>query len=454
MKAKASYAFLWFFALVGIFPGVAGYGDGQGLFDDLGGTNAGQTGFDFEKTLFYEMRKRTLVGKLSRVGMGGAAQTSEMVAGGDETLNGSGLIVRRKMGPGNLVRFTLQEHLRGMPTYGDTAPRRGGYLAYKNNEVRTNEIDSPAFPIIGRMQQLLVAKSIENIPAAVREEAINYMAEQDEFEFLYSLYAGGSMSAMQTKANGGLALKLGVNALGTAGAALMPKNFYTPDSGWLTYSTTPATWNTAVNTALNAITKGANGRISLNKIRSIRSKLDDIPWRNAVLGGKTYKAIWLCDSDLWYRIDYLISEVDKLASPREKGTNPVFDVDHAREYLGFLFVNVPNMKKYRLAYNESNGYPDIGPGLTQDPRTFSTSSDISTPVIIGARATMEGYNDSLRVKNEVGPFEKGQEVMATRDLAYIRGEFYAEDGRTDVDAVYNDCVAVAGFYEDGVDAGY
>jgi hypothetical protein len=112
------------------------------------------------------------------------------------------------------------------------------------------------------------------------------------------------------------------------------------------------------------------------------------------------------------------------------------------------------MKKYRLAYNASNGYPDIGPGLTQDPRTFSTSSDISTPVIIGARATMEGYNDSLRVKNEVGPFEKGQEVMATRDLAYIRGEFYAEDGRTDVDAVYNDCVAVAGFYEDGVDAGY
>jgi hypothetical protein len=445
---KVRNVYLTILALLGVLPAM-----GLGRTDSLGGTYDANTAKSFEKTLYYTMRSRSVIGKLSRAGAAGSASVDEQEAGTGQGLEGTAVIARKKITSGDEVFMTMQQHLMGMPTYGDSAVRVGDFLQWLNCSARVNEIDSPAFQIMGRMSQQRVKESITNIPGATKEEAINYMEEQTEFEFLYALIAGASMSAMNSVANGGLGIKLGVNAAGSAGTPLMPKHVYMPHVGYMTptsYSTTPATWNAAVNTALGSMEQNANGRVSLTKLKVLRKKLDDIHFRGLRLGGKKYKAVNLCDSDLFYRIDHLMGQLYGSAKPRESGNNPLFDLSHQLEYLDMLFINVPNLAKYRLTAGGSN-IPLIGPGLTTDPRSYTNNSTLSPMITLGQRAVLEGFNDSIRISEEAGAFDKGMAVAAKMDLAFVRGEFYAKDGRTSSDAVYNDSSFLSIFHEDGVE---
>jgi hypothetical protein len=438
------HLFLSIIAFIAAVPAAGG----PGRFDSVGGTYDKQTGFSFEKTLYYQMRSRSIIGKLSRAGIQGASATDEMNIGGDASLLNTNVITKKKISEGDMVRLTIQEHAKGMPTYGDNPIRRGDYLAYKNLEVRVNEIDSPAIPVPGRMAQQRAAMSIKDIPASVRQEVMDYLEEQIEYEFLYSLLAGASPSLLQTTANGGLGVQLGVNAAGSAGVPLWNRHVYTPQAGYLTYNTTPATWNAAVNTAINGITAGANGRVSLNHLRQIRNRLDAIHFRPPKAMGQKCKALALVDTEMWQRIDSLLYTYYQNAKPREKDNNPIFDLDHILVFQGIYFLAVPNLAKLRPAYNAS-GLPDLGPGMDQDFRDYTNASLISPIIFLGGRAVFEGFNDSISIKEEKGAFSKGLEIAGTVDEGFIRCEWYAKDGRTGTDAVYNDSCFQALFYEDG-----
>jgi hypothetical protein len=425
----------------------AAYG-GIGRFDSVDGTYDEQTGFSFEKTLYYQARTRSIIGKLSRPA-GGSKAVVGGEAGGDQTLDGSSILRRVKISEGDMLRLTMQEHAAGLSTYGDSAIRRGDFLSYKNMEARVNAIGSPAIPVVGRMAQQRAKMSITNLPAAVREAVINYMEEQMEYEFLYSLPAGGSMSLMSSLANGGLALSLGVNTSGTAGRQLMPRHFWTKNDGYLGYSTTPATWNSTCNTALNEISADVGGILTLADLSIIRAKLDDLYFKGLRFGSSKYKAIAIVDSDTYYRINHLLKPYYRDSKPRE-GKNPIFDLQHTVEFEDVIYVNVPNLKKYRLSYSSANGYPTIGPGLTTDPRSYTPTSKLSTIYFLGMGAVVEGYNDSIKVEIEKGSFGQGMEVAAMMDLGYVRAEWFAKDARTSIDAVYNDSLFAATFYEPGV----
>ena len=428
---------------------------GPGTFDSIGGTYDKQTGFSFFKTLYYQMRTRSIVGKLSAAGMGGSAQTEQMRAGEDLALQGSSAINRVQISQGDMMRLTLQEHAKGMATYGDTPFRQGDFLAFKNMEARVNEIDSPAIPVQGKMAQQRVRASITNLPQAVREEVLNFMEEQLEFEFLLSLLNGASPSVLLPQSSGGLGITLGVNAAGTAGNALMGRHWYTPQGSYLTYNTTPATWNSAVNTALGAITAGAAGYVSIIQLKMLRAKLDDLLFRPINIGKRKYKALWLTDSDLWYRIDHLLNAYYQTSKPRESNIdNPVFDVDRVLEYDGMLFLNVPNLKKFRPSTNATTLCPDFGPGMTKDPRSYTTTSSLGMMIGIGNNSVIEGYNDVLNVQSFDALLQKGMSVAGSMMEGFIRSEWYAKDGRTDVGAVYSDNVISAAFYEPGVGTGY
>lgn len=454
---EESVNFKWFLhsllVMLAILPAAEGYGSGQATFDSLGGDYDEQTGFEFEKTLYYAARARTIVGKLSAPGQGGAMATEKMRAGGGERVDG--LIRRKRISAGDMVRYTLQEHAKGLGTFGDNLVKRGQYLAYQNMEVRVNTVSSPGFPIVGKNAQRRVKHSISNIPAAVRKEAMIWHAEDDDWAFMYTLLAGASPNVLASLEDGGLEMTLGVNSSGTAGRLLMPKNVYTPQAGYLTdsYSTTPATWNSTVNDAINAIDPTANGRITLVKLDILRSLIDDENWAPATVQGKQYKCVWLCDSELWYRINHLLR--DYYVNARERGAdNPVFGVNHSLEYNEMLFINVPRLKKLRPSYSSANGYPTLGPGYSQDFRTYTNTSKISPMIGITDGCVCEGFDDKMWVTDEEAAHKKGMEVAAHRDSSYVRGEWYAKDGRTDVDAVYSKSVFLSLFYEDGVGNGY
>ena len=433
-----------------ITPHMGGSGRGDASTGYTSGVQDSQVGFGFDKQLFMEARARTIIGALSRDGAAGGA-VSDMYAGAGPSLDGSAVIRRKQITEGGYFKYSMQEHMTGMPTYGDSQHAGGDFLDWKNIMAYVNTINSPAIPIQGKNVQARVKMSIENIPSRAKQEVVEWCAEQMEIEFLYSLLYSASPSIL--KAGAELNFSPGVNAGAGVGVPLMNKHFYTKLGGMLSYSTTPATWNSTVNTAINNMTSSTSSSIALADIQYIRSYMDDQKFFPVKLNGKQYKSIALCDSELWHRLKNLMGAGFLYAQPRG-WDNPLYGVDYVLEYDGFLFIPVPNLKKLRPAYNASNGYPSFGPAMNSDLRTYTPSGYEALIIFVGMDAVFEGYNNSIQVKNSTGRFDKGMDIAAEMDLGYVRGEWYSKTGRTDDNAVKNYSVLVAAFYEAGVGQSY
>jgi hypothetical protein len=419
---------------------------GPGTFDSIGGTYDDQTHFYLYRTLFMQARAKTFLGPLSK-------GSKDVVAGSGQvgTIDGTAVIHREKIDSGDMVRFTQQEHMTGMPTFGDQSHRRGDYLAYRNLEARVNLIKSPAVPIQGEMAIQRVKASIQNIPAAVRAEVIKYMAEEMEYEAIVSMLYGASKSCLIPTSSGGLGVTLGIG--GTAGRPLMPMNFYTTDTGFCTYSATGSTYNSTVNDAINGIDAAAADSISLTQIDIICDKFDKLNWGSVFLNSRKYKAVALCDTAIWYRLRNLLKTDWSAAMERGK-MNPIFNIDMQLEYKDILWLPVTNLAKFRAAYNSGDGYPTFGAGLYTDPRTYTSSSTNALVVFCGNKAILEGYNGMIEVREDKGYMGDGHELAARMKLGYMRGEWFATDGRTDSSAYYCNSLIVAAFYEPGVGVNY
>jgi len=417
-------------------------------FDPIGGDYDEQTGFSFDKMLFMRARTRTIIGKLS-----GSAGVYDMYAGSGPSLDGSAAILRKEINSGDMVRFTMQEHMKGAPSYGDQPVTRGNFLEYKNAEARVNKVTSPSVLIQGEEDQKRVLDSITNIPGAAKEEVVAYHGEEMERQAIIAWLYGASPSVLLPQSEGGLGHNLGVGSGAGAGEPLMCKNFYTPDTGFLTYSSTAATFNSTVNDAINGIDADVGDMLSLIALKVDRAQLDKDKFWPLTIGGKKYVALKLMDSELFYRLDHLLG--DDYRAARERGRdNPIFNLNHTIEYLDQLFINVPNLDKFRMAYNATNGYPDIGPGLRTDHRDYVTTSKNALMLTIGARSLMEGYRGSIKVAEDTGRFKRGLEIMSEGSYGYVRGEFYAKDGSTGANACVNQTSRVSAFYEPGVGVNY
>ena len=435
---------LFFVTVLGLFTSALGAG-GVGRFDSVGGTYDAQTDFKWYKSLYYQARVRSLISDLSRTGGGHGEQ---------EAFSGpslSGVIKRVKIDSGDMMRLTLEENIKGMPTYGDTPVRGGGFLEFKNQEARINRIDSPAQRIVGEMSQQRVRESIQNLPERTKRQVLDYMAEQLEFEAIPALLTGGSPSVQKPTTEGGLGMNLGVGAGAGAGVPLMNKHWYTPDAGFIAYNTTPATHNTAINTAINAVAADATHQFGLTFHNILRARLDDELWNPVSINGKRYKAIAACDPDIMWRLRALMET--RYTNARERGKdNPIFNVDYMIELDDVLYFSWRNLKKYRPANSAvaATG-PDFGPLTSnQDPRTFTPTSTTGMIAYMGGDALIEAYDDSIKVGREEGRFGKSLEVNASMKSGFVRNEWYAKDGRTDVDAVENRSLLLAAFHEPGV----
>lgn len=430
---------------------------GSGAYDAPVGYTAGnqdqQVGFAFEKQLYMEARTRTIIGALSKDGAAGGAVT-DSYAGAGPSLDGSAVIERKQITEGGYVTLSMQEHVTGMPTYGDSQHPMGDPLAYKNLRAFVNMINSPAIPVPGEMAQQRVKMSITNMPSSIKEEVIDYMAEQMEIEFLYSLLYGASPSIL--KAGADCNLSLGINAGAGVGVPLMPRWWFDGFNGFSTYSLTPSTWNSTVNNAVNTLATQSTGIVALSDFQMIRNKLDTEKFWPIKFDGQKYKALALCDTEIWHRIHNLLGDSYKYAMPRGLD-NPLFGVDYVLKYDGFMFIPVPNLNKLRPKYNASNGFPDFGPSMTTDHRSYTNSETKGMIIFVTSKAVVEGYNGSIAVKTNTGKFEKGMDIAGRTQLGYVRGEWYAKDGRstsTDLTLVRNYSSLVALFYEPGVGVSY
>lgn len=418
----------------------------QGVFDSIDGTYDEQTSFGFGPTVYTEARERTILGALSK----GRDDVSQMIAGGKPvSIDNTACIVRKEIKAGDMVRFTMEEAVKGMPTWGDSDVQRGDYVVYKNLEARVNTIKSPAIPLPADMSLQRAKLSLMDPKGRLRRQVVDYMAQELEYELLIAGHYGASKAALRSEDDGGLGINLGVGSGVGAGTPLMPKNFYCVDQGFPTYTDVHATWNTNLNTYMSAITAGADG-LTILGIKTIRRQMDRIFFAPAYIDGVRYKAIGLCDPDLWYRLDHLLHDEYENAKPR-RTDHEIFGVDHQLVYHGILFLNVPNMEKFRMGNQADPDYPSLGPGLTSDPRDYSVTSSIASILFIGSGAFFEGYNGNIGITEERGYHGDGYEIGARTKDVFVRGEWYAKDSRASAAAnTYCNSLMLASFYEGGV----
>lgn len=418
-------------------------------FDSIGGTYDDQTGFAFDKMNWIRMRTANIFGLLSS-----DSERYTKFAGAGPTLDGTGIIVRRQIDSGDEVRYTMQEHMKGTGSFGTLPYKRGEFLRWKQTKARVNKVKSPSIPIQSEEDQKRVLASITNIPESARKEVIEWHGDEYEFEAFQGIIEGASDSVLKTTAEGGLGHSLGVGAGGGAGVPLMCKNFYTPDTGFIAYNSTVATYNGLVNDAINGIDADAADMVTLNALEMIISNLDDIKFWRPTVGGVQYKAIMACDPALYLRINNLLRAYQKDALPRAKN-HPIFQYTSGIEFLDCLFLNAQNLKKLRPAYSSTLGRPLFGPSTTQyDHRDYVTSSTNALMLILGARAILEGYRESIKIVDDTGRFKDGMEIASNGNYGFTRGEFYAQDGETGADACVNHSTAVCAFYEPGVGVNY
>lgn len=418
---------------------------GRGHYDSIGGDYDEQTSFDFQKQLYYQARARHILTPLGST-KGGVNQMGAFEGGDIQSV-----IDRQEITEGDMVRFTLEENIKGKVTYGDSAVRSGGFLSYKNKECRINNIDTPAIQVPGEMSQQRVKRSVGEISPAVRRQVIDYMNEQDEFEFIPALLQGASPALLKDQTEGGLGVSLGSGNGAGAGVPLMNKWFYTPDTGFCTYSSTPATFNSTVNDAVNGVDAAAEDRVSLAMLDIIRAKMDDIYFNPATFMGMKFKALAACDPDTMWRIKGLFADWNKYAMPRGKD-NPLWSTKDIIVYNEIAYFAWPNLKKYRPAYNAVTGVPDFGPVTADvDPRSYTPTSQKSLILFMGGGAVLEGYNAGIDVTEEVGKHKKSREFSGHKKCGYIRGEWYSKDGRAaSADNTENRSLIVAVFDEPGV----
>ena len=436
---KTIYLLLTIFA--GLFTPVFAAG---GVYGSRGQSGDFQTEVSYFKEMFVEVRNKMMYVDLAK----SSKRISTETLGDGFSLVGNSVVVRKSITTGDELRFTMSEAMYGMSTYGDKQPSVGDYGAFKNMRAVVNMINSPAIPIQGEMEQQRVMASIQNLPQDARDRLTVWMAEELDMFNRYALIYGASPNLLAAVGDGGRGLKLGANDIGVAGVGLMNRHFLTADDGFVTYSTTPATYNTVVATAITNIGTDLGACLSLDKLRQIKAYLDRNYFWSTDVKGKTYRAVVTCDTELYYRLGKLLEAVWATTEQGRGNASPLLNIPDSLEYDGMLFIRDPWLEKLRPT--TVSGVPTFGPSMVSDFRTYDNASKNALMIFHGRQAIVEGYNGSLESYDEVGRFKKGMEVHCRTKSGFMRGEWYAQDGRTTLDAVKNYSVAIAAFYEPGV----
>jgi len=446
------FSYLW--TLIATLSAV--FASPPGVFDPVNGTYDEQTSMEFDRTLYYKMLNRTFIGPLSRAGM----KVKGMNAFEAGTIEGTACIWKKMINEGDMVRYSLVEAVDGLGSYGDLDPSRGNHLGYGNMEVRVNEVDSPAIPVPGRNSQRRVKRSLGDLKPQVRGRVRDWGAQELEIQALTALIGGADAGTLKSTSDGGLADTLGIRSSGTASQALMPRHFYTPQGGYLDYSSTQATWNTTVDTAIGAITEAAGGYVTLAHVDIMRDQMDSLGIQAPTMNGKQYKAIFLCDPRIVWRLNHLLATYYQSSRERSK-SNPIFGVDHQVEFDGCLYLSIRALEGMRVDQGSgaNANCPDWGTGnltnvLNTDHRTISNTNDYCWMIGLGAGGLLHGYDDALWITDAEAEHGKGIEYVAHQDMGFKRGDWFPQDGRTAVASCISYGCFASVFYDDGVGQGW
>ncbi len=413
---------------------------GQRTWETQGtGTNDYVVSFETEKQMAYETRQKSAVGRLSK-----PVKTKVIGTGQDSReldIGQSACVWTKEITKGDEARFTLEQQMRGSPTFGDAKVGMGDYLAYLHANVQLNKLDTPAVPVPEDMSRQRIAEVISDPQGQTRNAITMYLAEQYVLDFYEGFLRGASRNLMAAKADGGRAIDLGLGA----GLQVSPENFLVAGNGFVSGTTGTAGYETQMVTDLGTLTDSASDYISREYIHNLRYALTQRKVAPVSFEGRD---VWFaaCDPLLMARLTQPGSTLYQawlVAQDRSK-VNPVFG-HAALELDDILFFPDYWLRKFR---------PDLTGGVLTwgqsdiDKRDFEPTSPLALMLVMGNGCMLEAHNGAVNTTMENGFHGKGLSIAGHIKQSFMRTRYIPKDGRTGV--VINQSALTVAFYEPGL----
>lgn len=396
--------------------------------------------FETEKNIAHEFRFRSAFGKLSKpmktMTVGSGPEQRELDVGE------SAAIWSKEITSGDEVRFTLEQNMRGSPTYGDAEVRVGDYLAYLHMNIMLNKYDTPAVPVIEEMSAMRVKEVISNPESRIRGQLTMYCAEQYTYDVLDGFWKGMSRNLSEAKANGGRALDIGLGA----GVQVSPENFVVAGSGFVSGTGGTSAYETNLLNDLSGLEDTAGDYITRDFIHNLRYAAGQR--KVAPIASEDGRETWYCPCD-----PHLLARLTKPGMPlheawkmaRERSEkNPVFG-HGSLELDGFIFFPEERLKQYRPVLSSSILWGSNAP----DKREVTVASSIALMMILGNGSILEGHNGSVSITYDDGRHGKGKTIAGHVKQSFMRAVWKPKDGRTGV-RIQQGSMAAA-FYEPGLE---
>jgi len=416
---------------------------GQVTWETQGtGTNDYIVPFETEKNIAHEFRFRSAFGKLSK-------PMKQMTVGSgpeqrDLDVGESAAIWSKEITSGDEVRFTLEQNMRGAPTYGDAEVRVGDYLAYLHQNIILNKLDTPAVPVIEEMSAQRVKEVISNPESRIRGQITMYLAEQYTYDVLDGFFKGMSRNLQEPKANGGRALDLGLGA----GVQCSPENFLIAGSGFVSGTGGSSAYETQLVTDLGGLEDTAGDYITRDFIHNMRYAVSQR--KVAPMAETDGRETWYCPTD-----PHLMARLTKPGMPlfeawkfaKERGDkNPVFG-HGSLELDGFIFYPEERLKQYRPILT---GGTLLWGSNAPDKREVTVTSNIALLMVLGNGAILEGHNGAVNITYDEGRHGKGKTIAGHVKQSFMRAVWKPKDGRAATVRIQQGSMACA-FYEPGLE---
>jgi len=393
------------------------------------------------KEIFTKTSWKTLVGRLNG---GRYVKTQTMRFGRSIDIGNSSIIQEKSVTEGNEFRMTLMEDLEGMPGgYGDSDVVTGDFTEYKHSKGWINQIDSKAWQLPGRCSQKQAKSVITDPKGDLMAQMTKWTAQEIDYEFVRAALLGASRNLLLST-NGGL----GVTLPGaSAGQFRSCYHFYVPGTGLVSASRTRATHEAAVATALDTLANSSTYHFGLTEHDKVGNICEQYYKEEATIGGSSYKTIAVVDRALLWRLFARGGDLEtlmKYARERAK-SNPALNHMDAYDMDGVLYIPYRGIESFRPS--TSGGLPVYGCGLDSDPRSYSNSSKIALGMFMGAKSFLRGKDMSWNVTMKQKDHQKGWEYACHWDDGFVRNEWDAKDGRTEME---NPHMFIGAWYDAGI----
>ncbi len=419
---------------------------GQSYWGNAGdSTNAYIVNPNRKRELYMQATFPTLFGKIN----GGRLIQHVKMEGTNDVLSvpNSSAVWEETIRFGNEIRFTQIKYAEGNATYGDTTPNAGNFQGYRHARGWINEVNSEAKPLPGRNSLKQVKEIINDPKGDLMTTLMQWVAEEMDYDATRALLLGASRGLLHSN-DGALNIALYNQSAGQQRSCY---NFYVPGTGLVTQSATYATYEGNVATALDSMSDLTTYGFHYSEHRKLSDMIKNKKMKPITIGGATYRAVVLQDPDLTARLSISSGTYTTL----QKEANARGDKNPALYHLnpivldGILYIPYERLKAFRPS--TSNSVPVYGPGLTEDPRTYTNSQKLCLSIVLGAGALIRGVDQAVDIKTNTAAFQKGTAIMAAYDDGWVRREEGSEDGTT---ALTNDGSIVMCHYDPGVEVSF